>query len=581
MARIMDSHILLRAFVDELARCGMRHAVTSPGSRNSPLLLALAREERIRAWSHIDERSGGFFALGLAKATGTPTAVTVTSGTAAANLAPAVVEAWQARVPLLVLTADRPPELREVGAGQAIDQLRLYGSAAKWFFEVGNHEATPDRMRWIRMLACRAYWTSLDGRAGPVHLNFPLREPLVPGGEIPPEPGEGGRAGERPWLTRPRTAARPTDAVVGQLMQEIADRPNGVIVAGRDERHPELSASVARFANAVGYPLLADPLSGARAGDAAVAHYDHLLRSQRFASTHTPEMVIRIGDLPTSKPLRAWLAANGAAVQIGFDTEGTWQDPDSVVSTLLAADATATLDAIRDGVSKKILRRERGWLHDWQAADRTASARIAGTLGVMGGLSEPRIAAELGVRLPSYATLFVASSMPVRDVESFFPVRPTQPRVLSNRGANGIDGTISSALGAAAAGGGPVVCLIGDVALLHDLGGLLASDRLGLNLVVVLINNDGGGIFHFLPIAGEEDAFEEHVATPHGVHTGRLAALFGMEHDPVVDPPAFRAALDRALMAEGSTLIEVRTDRAENLDLHRRVAAAVTEALGG
>src|SRR4051812_28733748 len=276
-ARIMDSHILLRAFVDELARCGMRHAVTSPGSRNSPLLLALAREQRIKAWSQIDERSGGFFALGLAKATGTPPAVSVTSGTAAAHLAPPLVEAHPARLPLLILPADRPPELREVGAGQAIDQIKLYGTAAKWFFEVGTHEATPERMRWIRALACRAYWTALDGRAGPVHLNFPLREPLVPGGEIPPEPGPGGRAGERPWLTRPRTAARPTDAVATQLIQEIADRPNGVIVAGRDERHPELPASVARFANAVGYPLLADPLSGARAGDAAIAHYDHLL----------------------------------------------------------------------------------------------------------------------------------------------------------------------------------------------------------------------------------------------------------------------------------------------------------------
>ena len=578
----MDSHILLRAFVDELARCGMRHAVTSPGSRNSPLLLALAREQRIRAWSQLDERCAGFFALGLAKATGTPTAVTVTSGTAAAHLSPAVIEAHEARVPLLVLTADRPPELREVGAGQAIDQLKLYGTAAKWFFEVGTHDATPERMRWIRALACRAYWTALDGRAGPVHLNFPLREPLVPGEQgIPPEPGPGGRAGERPWLTRPRTAPQPTDAVVEQLVEEISSRPNGVVVAGREERHRELPAAVSKFAHAAGYPLLADPLSGARAGEAAVAHYDHLLRSSRFATTHAPEIVIRVGDLPTSKPLRAWLAANGDAVQVGFDPEGAWQDPDGVLSTLLTADATATFDAMRAKLSRQVVRRDRGWLHDWQAADRTAAARIAGTLGIAGGLTEPRVAAELGTRLPAYATLFVASSMPVRDVESFFPVRPTQPRVLANRGANGIDGTISSAFGAAAAGGGPVVCLLGDVALIHDIGGLLAASRLGLKLVVVLVNNDGGGIFHFLPVAGETDAFEEHVATPHGLHTGRLAALFGLEHEPVIDPEAFRAALDRALAADGSTLIEVRTGRAENLELHRRVAAAVTEALGG
>jgi 2-succinyl-5-enolpyruvyl-6-hydroxy-3-cyclohexene-1-carboxylate synthase len=577
----LDSHILLRAFVDELARCGMRHAVTSPGSRNSPILLALAREERIRAWSHIDERCGGFFALGLSKATGTPTAVSVTSGTAAAHLAPAVIEAYEARVPLVVLTADRPPELREVGAGQAIDQLNLYGSAAKWFFEVGTHDATPERMRWMRTLACRAYWTAVDGRAGPVHLNFPLREPLVPGGAIPDEPGTGGRAGDRPWVTRPRIAAAPTDAVAQQLAEEIAGRPHGVVVAGREERHREVPIAVQRFATAAGYPLLADPLSGARVGDGAIAHYDHLLRSAAFATSHAPQIVLRVGDLPTSKPLRTWLAANEDAVQLAVDPEGAWQDPDGVLSTLLSADPAATFEAVRSKLSKQVLRRDRGWLHDWQAADRTAGARIAGTLGVVGGLTEPRVAAELGVRLPAYATLFVASSMPVRDIESFFPARPTQPRVLANRGANGIDGTLSSAFGAAAAGGGPVVCLIGDVALLHDMGGLLDASRLGLNLVIVLLNNDGGGIFHFLPVAGETDAFEEHVATPHGLHTGRLASLFGLEHEPVIDPEAFRAALERALVADGSTLIEVRTDRAENLELHRRIAAAVTEAVGG
>jgi 2-succinyl-5-enolpyruvyl-6-hydroxy-3-cyclohexene-1-carboxylate synthase len=573
-----DAHLLLRAFVDELARCGMRHACTSPGSRSSPLVLALAREPRLRAWSHIDERCAGFFALGLAKMTGVPAAVAVTSGTAGAHLAPAVIEAFQARVPMLVLTADRPPELREVGAGQTIDQLGLYGTAAKWFFEVGTHEATPDRMRWARALACRAYWTALDGRGGPVHLNFALREPLVPPAPLPDEPGAGGRAGDRPWLTRPRTAATPGDAVVEQLAAEVGRRPRGVVVAGREERHRELPAALERFARAAGFPLLADPLSGARRGPAAIAHYDLLLRSERFAAGHRPQLVLRVGDLPTSKPLRTWLAEAPDALQLAFDPEGAWQDPDAVVSTLLEADPAEGLNAIAARLESASHAPEAGWSDDWHAADRTAAERIAATLGT--GLSEPRVAAELGVRLPAYATLFVASSMPVRDVESFFPAREAQPRVLSNRGANGIDGTVSGAFGAAAAGAGPVVLLIGDVALLHDIGGLLAAQRLGLDLVIVLVNNDGGGIFHFLPIAGQ-DAFEEHVATPHGVHTGRLAALFGLEHEPVADPPALRATLDRALGAGGTTLIEVRTDREENRELHRRLAEAVVDAVGG
>jgi 2-succinyl-5-enolpyruvyl-6-hydroxy-3-cyclohexene-1-carboxylate synthase len=575
---MMDTHLLLRAFVDELARCGMRHACTSPGSRSSPLLLALAREPRLRAWSHIDERSAGFFALGLAKMTGLPAAVAVTSGTAAAHLLPAVAEAYEARVPLIVLTADRPPELRQVGAGQTIDQLKLYGSAAKWFLEVGDHAATPARMRWVRALACRAYWTALEGRAGAVHLNFPLREPLVPDDPLPQEPGGGGRAGERPWVTRPRAVARPSDEVVEQLAAEAQRRPRGVVVAGRDERHRELPASLARFAASAGFPLLADPLSCARHGPSAVAHYDALLRSERFAVAHAPELVVRVGDLPTSKPLRAWLAGADGALQLALDPEGTWQDPDAVLSTLLAADPAVTLDAVAarlQGAGGG----DSGWLADWRAADRTAAERIAATLG--DGLSEPRVAAELGVRLPGFATLFVASSMPVRDVETFFPVREGQPRVLSNRGANGIDGTVSAAFGAAAAGAGPVVLLTGDVALLHDAGGLLAASRLGLPLVIVLLDNDGGGIFHFLPLAGQGEVFEEHVATPHGVDAGRLASLYGLEHEPVADPPAFRAALDRALARQGATLIEVSTDREENLALHRRVFEAVAEAVGG
>src|SRR3954471_20667816 len=207
-----DSSLGLRAFADELARCGLREACTSPGSRSTPLVLTLAREPRIRATSHIDERSGSFFALGLAKATGVPVALACTSGTAAANYAPAVIEAHEARVPLLVLTADRPPELRELGAGQTIDQVKLYGSAAKWYLEVDDHPATPERMRWLRQTACRAFLTALDGRPGPVHLNFALREPLVPDGPLPPD--EGGRAGGRPWVTRFAAPPAPTPTLL-------------------------------------------------------------------------------------------------------------------------------------------------------------------------------------------------------------------------------------------------------------------------------------------------------------------------------------------------------------------------------
>src|SRR3954452_4009662 len=221
-----DTYLGLRAFVDELARCGLRDACTSPGSRSTPLVLSLARDPRIRATSHLDERSGAFYALGLAKATRRPVALACTSGTAAANYVPAVIEADEDRVPLLVHTADRPPELRDLGAGQTVDQVKLYGSAAKWYLEVDDHPATPDRLRWLRQLACRAYFTALEGRPGPVHLNFSLREPLVLDAPLPvEEPGGGGRAGGRPWITRPRPTSEPAAALVDGLAGELAARP--------------------------------------------------------------------------------------------------------------------------------------------------------------------------------------------------------------------------------------------------------------------------------------------------------------------------------------------------------------------
>jgi 2-succinyl-5-enolpyruvyl-6-hydroxy-3-cyclohexene-1-carboxylate synthase len=575
-----DTYLGLRAFVDELARCGLREACTSPGSRSTPLLLSLARDPRIRATSHIDERAGAFFALGLAKASGLPVALSCTSGTAAANYAPAVIEAHEARVPLLVLTADRPPELRDLGAGQTIDQLKLYGSAAKWFLDVDDHAATPERLRWLRQLACRAFWTALEGRPGPVHLNFALREPLVLDEPLrAEEPGGGGRAGGRPWVTRPRTSSVPAAATLDALGEELAARPRAVVVAGRAERDPRLGPAVAALAERLGAPLLADPLSGARRGEAAVAHYDALLRDPSWAQAHAPQLVLRVGDLPTSKPLRQWLHGRDDALQVALDPEGAWQDPGGAVATILSGDPRETVDALAQRAPRR-RGRERAWLEGWRAADRAAAGAIAAALAPA-GLSEPRVAAELGVRLPGAATLVVGASMPVRDVETFFPVRDDPPRVLSNRGANGIDGTVSTAFGVAAAARGPVVLLAGDVTLAHDLGGLLAARRTGARLVLVVLDNDGGGIFHFLPVSREGADFEAHVATPHGLDLRHAAALFGLRHERPADPDAFRAALDAALVAPASTLIVVRSEREENRALHARVWEAVRAGVGG
>jgi 2-succinyl-5-enolpyruvyl-6-hydroxy-3-cyclohexene-1-carboxylate synthase len=621
MTPTTDTYVLLRAFVDELARCGMRVACTSPGSRCAPLVLTLARERQLECHSHIDERCAGFFALGAAKAIGLPVAVTCTSGTAVAELLPAVIEAREARVPLLLLTADRPPELRENGAGQAIDQLKIFGDAAKWFFEVGTHDATPARVRWIRTLACRAYWTALEGRPGAVHLNFPLREPLVTDETLPGD--DTGRAGGRPYVRR-----APTPAVGETRLGELlAESRRGVVVAGRHERETPLGIAAAAFCEAIGWPLLADPLSRARRGAAAVAHYDALLRDDAFVATRRPDLVLRVGDLPVSKPLRTWLASMDDVRQVALDPEGAWQDPASALSDSLALEPATALTELtttiavpddlvsvdgQDDPERPLLRpADPDWAASWRSADEQAAEAILGVLHG-DGLDEPSVAAELGVLLPEEATLFVASSMPVRDIETFWPAREDPPRVLCNRGANGIDGTVSSSFGAAAVGDGPVVLLIGDVALAHDLGGLLAAVRLDLKLTIVLLDNDGGGIFDFLPVshttlaqknhgerpfgmdarasagAREEDRdgkhrdiYTRHIATPTGLDFAQAAALYGFAHEPVETIPDFRTALERALAPQtGSTLIYVRTDRATNVALHARVWSAVSRAHG-
>ena len=568
MTATADSYLLLRALCDELGRCGMRDACTSPGSRSTPIVLSLVREPQIRCWSHIDERCAGFFAVGAAKAGGRPVAITCTSGTAAANLAPAVIEAREAGVPLIVLTADRPPELRDVGAGQAIDQIKLYGDAVKWFLELGVHDASPERLRWMRTLACRAYWTALASPPGPVHLNVPLREPLVL--EEPLAPDESGRPHGAPWVTLSSPDIRVTGVEVAR-----EPPPRSVIVAGRYGPGPHPATELAMYAAGLNLPVLADPLSRARTGDAAIAHYDLLLRDDAFAAAHRPDFVLRVGDLPTSKPLRAWLAGLDAQ-QAALDPDLAWHDPDGVVAQRVPLRYDQGIGLFGGGR----LRPPAGaWLESWRAGDAAVAGAIAHVLGVE--LSEPLVAAQLGEWLPEDVTLFVASSMPVRDVEEFFPVREDPPRVPSNRGASGIDGTVSAAFGAAAVADGPVVLLIGDVALAHDIGGLMAARRLGLALTIVLLNNDGGGIFHFLPVARAQDAFEEHVATPHGLDFAQAAGLYGCRYERPGNLVELRAAIESGVGGLATTIVEVRTARVENLALHRRIAEAAQAALGG
>jgi 2-succinyl-5-enolpyruvyl-6-hydroxy-3-cyclohexene-1-carboxylate synthase len=571
---------LASAFAEELERGGLRRAVLSPGSRSTPLAVALWRAPGIEVEVIVDERSAAFFALGAAQASGDPVALLCTSGTAAANYHPAVCEADESAIPLLVLTADRPPELRGIGAGQTIDQVKLYGEAVRWFCEVGTHHADDEGLLHYRSVACRALAKARgEVRPGPVHLNLPWREPLAP------VPVEGAVTATDPLAlsgrdSRPLTAVthvdeEPTEFELEEIAAHIGDAISGVIVAGR-QLDPELREPLTHLARAAGFPILADATSQLRLGphdrSLVVSTYDQLLRDERFARSVVPELVLRFGEMPTSKPLRAWLEASGAD-QILVDPGGGWNEPTRRAAAIVRADP-AQLAA---GWARRLESEQRAEPKRWLEAERAARAAIDATLPA-DPITEPALHRALGRAHADGDLVYTASSMPIRDQEAFLDSGEADVAFLCNRGANGIDGLISSGIGAAHASGRPTTIVTGDLGLLHDLGGLAAVRDVSTPVRIVVIDNDGGGIFHFLPqaeaLAGEE--FEALLGTPRGVDVAKAAALFDLPHRRLGSLSDLPAAL-----AAGTGLIEIKTDRAANVEAHRTATAAVAAALAG
>jgi 2-succinyl-5-enolpyruvyl-6-hydroxy-3-cyclohexene-1-carboxylate synthase len=569
---------LASALVEELARCGVRQAVVSPGSRSTPLAVALWRAAEIDVTVIVDERSASFFALGAAQTSGEPVAILCTSGTAAANFHPAVCEADESAVPLLVLTADRPPELRGIGAGQTIDQIKLYGSAVRWFCEVGTHEADDEGLLHYRSVACRAVAAARgETRPGPVHLNLPWREPLAPvpvqGAVTATDPLALQGRDERPLTAVTRIDLEPSTFLLEEVAGHIGDAISGVIVAGR-QLDPELREPLAHLARASGFPILAEPTSQLRSGrhdrSYVISGYDLLLRDEHFAHSVVPELVLRFGEMPTSKPLRTWLAASGAD-QIVIDPRGGWNEPSRRAAAILRADPTE----LASGWAARLESEERPAPETWIEAQRIASEALSEALGG-GEISEPALHMALGQAHRDGDLVYTASSMPIRDQEAFLPTSDADVYFLCNRGANGIDGLISSGIGAAHASGRPTTILTGDLGLLHDLGGLAALRGVSTPVRIVAIDNDGGGIFHFLPqaeaLAGDD--FEALLGTPRGVSVAKAAELFELPHRKLESLGELPDAL-----AAGTGLIEVSVDRGANVDLHRRLYSRVSEAL--
>ena len=566
-----------RCLVEELAAAGLEAVCLAPGSRSTPLAVAFAAHPEIELRSHLDERSAAYFALGRGRRTGEPTAVVCTSGTAAANVHPAVIEADRGRVPLLVLTADRPHELRDSGANQTIDQVKLYGDAVRWYAELPEPVVEDRAVRSLRTTAARAFAATTRPPAGPVHLNCPFRKPLEPTpvpGDVPDKFAEGlaARGRDGPFVESHASSTPPGPEAVARLADavEAAERP--LLVAGpADPGEPAPAAAATTLADAVGAPILADPLSGLRFGphvsDAVVcggydAYVDRLPE---------PDLVVRVGASPTSKRLRESLR-DADARQLLVDPAGGWREATFTATGLLAADPGATLAAVADSVDRTRART------DWLDRFRTAEDRHwtvleeATTPGALA--AEPFEGAILAAALaaaPDPATVFVSNSMPVRDADRFGRPRSAALTVLGNRGASGIDGITSTALGAGDATDDPLVLVTGDLALYHDANGLLALDRLGVDATIVLIDNDGGGIFHMLPIEGFDPPFTGSFKTPHGLAFEALEGLYDLEFRRV-DPASFAEAYRDSVASPGSQLLAVEFDAASS---HRR-----REALG-
>ncbi len=595
------STALATAVVDELIRCGLRDAVLAPGSRSAPLAMELHRRSvagDLRLHVRIDERSAAFLALGLAKSGGRPVVVTCTSGTAAAHFHAAVIEADESDVPLLVLTADRPPELRGTGANQTIDQLKLYGSAVRWFCELGVAEAGAPRSGYWRSAAARA-WGIASGRAGgpagPVHLNVPLREPLVP--DDPQRKQPAGAAAQEPDGAGPgrngRPDGRPWTSFAARV--ELPWTERGLVVAGAGDYDPE---PLIDLAGRAGWPVLAEPSSNARRGPLALRGYQYLLADPDFLAAHRPDVLVSAGRPGLSRGQQALLRAGGAIRHVVLaQGPGRWSDPGRSATDVAAEVALASGPPVPSdtagltGPPVPPVPPGGGpgspWARSWLAADARATAAADVVLDAGDALSEPRLARDLAAGLPDGALLWAASSLPIRDLDAQLAPRAGL-RVLASRGASGIDGLVSSAIGAAiahqGAGGGPAVALLGDLALVHDAPGLLLGpDEARPDLLIVVVNNDGGGIFSQLEQAAFPESFERVFGTPHGTSVADLAAAARLPYRALAT--ASDLADELAVLRSGAgrgrgiRLAELRTDRAGQRALRVRLAGAAAAAL--
>ncbi|MCC6489998.1 MAG: 2-succinyl-5-enolpyruvyl-6-hydroxy-3-cyclohexene-1-carboxylic-acid synthase [Candidatus Hydrogenedentes bacterium] len=571
--------------VEELLRNGVEHFVLSPGSRCTPLTAAVAEEPRAKSTVHFDERGAAYFALGQARATERPVALICTSGTAAANYLPAVVEASQSQIPLILLTADRPPELLDTGANQAIDQTRLYGVYACWYCGL----PCPDRLiapGYVLTTVDQAVYRATLAPAGPVHVNCAYREPLAPyAADLNDSeylaPLSAWKTSGEPYTRYACPASELDSAVSCQLADVIQNAKRGVLLAGQLRNRGEAEA-VARLGTALGWPIVADVTSGLRLagnGDAILHCADLLLCSASFREVFQPDAVIHVGGAITSKRVNQHLQeCSPRSSYVRVADHPFRVDPGHRV-TLRVEAGTRELCS---GLAKECgPRANKEWSEGLFRINGLAGDTIRAALHSVQGLSEPTVASAVSSHLSEDERLFLGNSMPIRDMDMFGMYPASAHFAYANRGASGIDGNVATAAGIASGCGSPVVAVVGDLAVLHDLSSLALLRNQAIHVTLVVINNDGGGIFHFLPVAQQTAIFERYFGTPHGLGFEHAARQFGLGYDCPEDLASLVSSLSVARQRAGSTIIEVRTNRKDNLRIHRELQQAVASAVDG
>jgi len=560
--------------VEELLRCGVGFFCVAPGSRSTPLVAALAANEKARSLIHFDERGTAFAALGYARATGRPAAWITTSGTAVANGLPAVVEAATDGVPMVLLTADRPPELRQTGANQTIDQPDIFGDYVRWRFDLPAPDPGIDPAMVLTTVDQAAYRAGRTPQ-GPVHLNLMFREPFLSGPED--EDILSGPAswvqGDDPYTRYAATKPAVDEMEIYSLWETLRPVKQGLVVAGRLASRKQGEA-VLRLAGTLGWPLLPDVGSQVRLGSEGIAaHYDALLAGDSFAGSHAPEAVVHVGGRALSKRLEQFLASSRPDPYVVVRENPFRLDPAHRVTQSVEANVLDFCSALVRAATEDPPATDPSWTASWREASEEVGRHLDGIFS--GEPNEPLVARVLSRTVPQDHGLVAASSMPVRDLDTYAAADGAPVPVAANRGASGIDGTVATAAGFARGLGRPVTLLIGDLALLHDLNSL-AMLR-GVHVIVVVVNNDGGGIFSFLSIARHEEFFEPYFGTPQGVGFEAAAKMFGLAYELPGTMEDFVEAYGSACARGSSTLIEVKTDRGENVALHRRLLQAVAD----